>query len=62
MVLAEDYLLFYLERTFLDYFRLSTAGLGAMIFFGPEGSEFDGEYAGFDLTEPAIYLRCKLSF
>lgn len=88
MVLAEDYLLFYLERTFLDYFRLSTAGLvnindgslgfvpelsgepygnfqvglGAMFFFGPQGSEFDGEYAGFDLTEPAVYLRCKLSF
>ena len=26
MVLAEDYLLFYLERTFLDYFSISTAG------------------------------------
>ncbi|MBA7597297.1 hypothetical protein ES703_04299 [subsurface metagenome] len=88
MVLAEDYLLFYLERSFLEYFRVNTTGLinindgslgfvpelsgepygnfhvglGAMIFFGPEGSEFDGEYDEFDLTEPAVYLRCKLSF
>ena len=89
MVLAEDYLLFYLERTFLDYFSISTAGfinindgslgfvpelsgepyenlqvgLGAMLFFGPEGSEFDGEYSGaYDFTEPAVYARCKLSF
>ena len=89
MVLAEDYLLFYFERAFLDYFSISTAGLvnindgslgfvpeisgepygnfqvglGAMLFFGPAGSEFDGEYpATFDLTEPAVYLRCKLSF
>jgi hypothetical protein len=37
-------------------------GLGAMLFYGPEGSEFDGEYPGFDLTEPSVYLRCKLSF
>lgn len=88
LVLAQDYLLFYLERSFLDYFNISTVGflntndgslgfvpevsgepygnfqvgLGAMLFFGPEGSEFDGEYAGFDITEPAVYLRCKLSF
>jgi hypothetical protein len=89
MVLAQDYLLFYLERSFLDYFNISTVGfvnindgslgfvpelsgepygnfqvgLGAMLFFGPEGSEFEGEYSGsFDSTEPAVYLRCKLSF
>jgi hypothetical protein len=88
IVLAEDYLLFYLERSFFDYVRVNTVGLinindgsmgfvpeisgepygnfevglGAMFFFGPEGSEFDGDFAGFDLTEPAIYLRCKLSF
>jgi hypothetical protein len=88
LVQGEDYLLFYLERSFLDYFNISTAGfinindgslgfmpevsgepygnfevgLGAMLFFGPEGSEFDGEYAGSDVTEPAVYLRCKLSF
>ena len=89
MVLAEDYLLFYLERSFLDYFSVNATGLinindgslgfipeisgepysnlqvglGAMLFLGPEGSEFDGEYSGtFDLTEPAVYLRCKLSF
>jgi len=30
-------------------------GLGAMLFLGDEGSEFD-------MTEPAVYLRCKLSF
>jgi hypothetical protein len=93
MVLAEDYLLLHFERSFLDYFNLSTAGiinlndgsvvfvpeisgepygnfqvgLGAMLFFGPAGSEFDGEYTGavypeFDLTDPGIYVRCKLSF
>jgi hypothetical protein len=89
MVLAQDYLLFYLERSFLDYFNISTVGfvnindgslgfvpelsgepygnfqvgLGAMLFYGSEGSEFDGEYSGsFDFTEPAVYLRCKLSF
>ena len=88
LVLAQDYLLLYLERSFLDYFNISTVGfvnindgsvgfmpelsgepygnfqvgLGAMLFYGPEGSEFDGEYPGFDITEPAVYLRCKLSF
>jgi hypothetical protein len=88
MVLGRDYLLFYLERSFLDYFSISTAGLinindgsfvlvpelssepygnfqvdlGAMLFYGPDGSEFDGEYDGFDITEPSVYLRCKLSF
>jgi hypothetical protein len=89
MVLAEDYLLFHLERSILDYFSITVAGLvnindgslgfvpevsgepfgdfriglGAMLFFGPEASEFDGEYSGsFDLTEPAVFLRCKLSF
>jgi hypothetical protein len=94
MVLAQDYLLFYFERSFLDYFSASTTGfvnindgsfviipelggepfdnfqvnLGAMLFYGPAGSEFDGEYTTgsvypqFDLTEPAVYLRCKLSF
>jgi hypothetical protein len=89
VVLAEDYLLFYLERNFLDYFNISTAGLinlndgslgfvpevsgepfgnlevglGAMLFFGPPDSEFDGEYSGsFDATDPAVYIRCKLSF
>jgi hypothetical protein len=89
MVLAEDYLLFYLEKSFLDYLNMNLVGLvnlndgsmgfvpelsgepyenfqvglGAMLFFGPDDSEFDGEYTGsFDTTEPAIYLRCKLSF
>jgi hypothetical protein len=88
LVLAEDYLLIYLERSFLDYFSIGTTGvinindgsfafvpelsgepygnflvgLGAMLFYGPEGSEFDGEYPGFDITEPSVYLRCKLSF
>jgi hypothetical protein len=93
MVLAEDYLLFHLERAFLDYFGVSTTGfvnindgsfgivpelsgepygnlevsLGAMLFYGPGGSEFDGEYTGaiypeFDLTDPGVYVRCKLSF
>ncbi|UCF96878.1 MAG: hypothetical protein JSV89_17115 [Spirochaetaceae bacterium] len=89
LVLAEDYLLLYLERSFLDYLSITTVGLinindgslgfvpelsgepygnfqvglGAMLFFGPAGSEFDGEYTGsFDLTEPAVYMRCKLSF
>jgi hypothetical protein len=87
-VLGQDYLLIYLERSFLDYFNISTigfvnindgslglvpelsgepyeniqVGLGAMLFYGPEGSEFDGEYPGFDITEPSVYLRCKLSF
>ena len=81
MVLAEDYLLFHFERSFLDYFTIGTAGfinlndrslgfvpelsgepyenlqvgLGAMLFLGDEGSEFD-------MMEPAVYLRCKLSF
>jgi hypothetical protein len=81
MVLAEDYLLFYLERSFWDYFSVGTAGfvnmndrslgflpelsgepygnlqvgLGAMLFFGDDGSEFD-------MRDPAVYLRCKLSF
>jgi hypothetical protein len=89
LVLAQDYLLVYLERGFLDYFKFSTTGflnindgslvfvpelsgdpygnfqvgLGAVLFYGPEGSEFDGEYSGlFDSTEPAVFLRCKLSF
>jgi hypothetical protein len=89
IVLAQDYLLIYLERNFLDYFSIGTVGLvnindgsfvlvpelsgepygnfqvglGAMLFYGPEGSEFDGEYSGlFDITEPSVYLRCKLSF
>ena len=89
LVLAQDYLLVYVERSFLDYFSISATGfvnvndgslgfvpevsgepygnfqvgLGAMLFFGPKGSEFDGEYSGsFDLTEPSVYLRCRLSF
>ena len=88
LVQAEDYLLLYLERSFLDYFNIGMTGivnindgslgfvpelsgepyeniqvgLGAMLFYGPEGSEFDGEYPGFDITEPSVYLRCKLSF
>jgi len=81
LVLAEDYVLIYLERSFLDYFSISTTGfvnindgslgvfpelsgepygnflvgLGAMLFLGDEGSEFD-------MQDPAVYLRCKLSF
>jgi hypothetical protein len=88
LVLGQDYLLLYLERSFLDYFSISATGfvnindgsfaflpelsgepyenfqvgLGAMLFYGPDGSEFDGEYGPVDITEPAVYLRCKLSF
>jgi len=100
LVLGEDYLLVYLERSFLDYFKVTGAGivnlndrsiivapelsgqpfnnfdvgLGALLFYGPGGSEYNGEFdydalddiipsAGtLDYTEPAIYLRCKLSF
>jgi hypothetical protein len=88
LVLAEDYLLIYLERSFLDYVSIGTAGfvnindgsfglipelsgepygnfevgLGAMLFYGTTGSEFDGKYPGFDITEPSVFLRCKLSF
>ncbi len=91
VVLAEDYLLFNLERGFLDYFKVSAAGLvnmndgslavipeiggepygnlevglGAMLFWGPAGSEYNGEFdlgSPIDLTEPAVYARCKLSF
>ncbi len=100
MVLGEDYLLIYVERSFLDYFKVTGAGivnlndqsiivapelsgqpfnnfdvgLGAMLFYGPDGSEYNGEFSydaldpiipnpgSLDFTEPAIYLRCKLSF
>jgi hypothetical protein len=46
-------------------------GLGAMLFYGPAGSEYNGEFSydaldpiipDPDFTEPAVYLRCKLSF
>ncbi|MBN1696576.1 MAG: hypothetical protein JW881_03590 [Spirochaetales bacterium] len=92
---AEDYLFFFLEKTFLDYYSISTAGFvnlndgslaivpsfaydmygnfqvecGGMIFFGPDGSEFNGEYTvdygvpiDIDLIQPGFYLRAKLSF
>jgi len=88
MVLAEDYLLLYLERSFFDYFKVGgvgvvnlndasfafipeisgepygnlEVGLGAMLFYGSSGSEYNGELGEFDITEPAVFLRCKLSF
>jgi len=100
MVLGQDYALVYLERSFLDYFKITAAGivnindssfiavpeisgqpfndlevgLGAMLCGGAEGSEYNGEFSYdafasiipnpgiLDFTEPAIYLRCKLSF
>jgi hypothetical protein len=100
LVLAEDYLLLYMERNFLDYFSVNAAGivnvndgsfivapelsgqpfnnldvaLGAMLFCGSTGSEYNGEFSydaldpiipasgDLDFTEPAVYLRCKLSF
>jgi len=100
MVMGEDYLLLYLERSFLDYFSINAAGivnvndgsfivapevsgqpfdnldvaLGAMLFCGPTGSEYNGEFSydvldpiipapgDLDFTEPSVYLRCKLSF
>jgi len=100
MVLGEDYMLLYLERSFLDYFTVKAAGianvndgsfivapelsgqpfnnldvgLGAMYLSGSHGSEYNGEFSYdafeaiipdpgvLDFTEPAVYLRCKLSF
>lgn len=47
---------------YLDF----TVSLGAVLFGGPGGSEFDGVFniggADRDLTNSAIYLKCKLSF
>jgi hypothetical protein len=100
MVLAEDYLLLYMERNFLDYFSINAAGivnvndgsfivapevsgqpfnnldvaLGAILFYGSTGSEYNGEFSydaldsiipaagDLDFTESSVYLRCKLSF
>ena len=39
--------------------------LGSIVMFGPEGSEFNGEFSipqKIDYTQPSIFLRGKLSF
>ena len=48
-----------------DAFDNLRLALGALLFFGPDGSEFNGEYflgEIVDLMRSALYVKCKMSF